>query len=193
MFADVPTCTIGQAGLIWGLSYRAAALKLGDFERMGLVKSVSIAARHFDPPTAPLHVHEPGTRIDRGRCRDLSALFRCRYRRAKVVPLRMFVATGKALNVLGFGDVKPSTPMTATHDILATDAFIANRHRGIWRYEPQPPGGRRKFEKQPDAGIFGPNGTPEVFIEIAGSYRADRVESLLEFSNGAGIPLEFWQ
>lgn len=193
LFAVVPVCIIRQAAVVWGLSYKAAALKLGDFERQGFVRSVSIATRLFDPPTAPLYVHPPGARIERDLCRELSATFRSRYRKAKVVPLRMFVATAKALNILGFGDVKPSTAFTATHDILSTDVFIANRHRGTYRAEPQPPGGRRNAEKQPDAGIFAPDGTPEVFIEIAGSYRPERVEALLEYSNGSGVPLELWQ
>lgn len=45
-----------------------------------------------------------------------------------------------------------------------------------------------KFEKQPDAGLFSPRGVPEVFIEIAGSYRAERLAALMEFSNGADVP-----
>lgn len=191
--AHVPACTIGQAGRIWGMSYRSAALKLGDFERSGLVRSVSFATRFFERPSAPLYVHEPKTEIVRERCRELSTLFRSRYRRTKVVPLRMFAVTTKTLNILGCVDVKPSTPMTASHDLLVTEVYLANRHRGIWKYEPEPPEGRRKFEKQPDAGLFGQDGTPDVFIEIAGSYRAERLAALMEFSNGSGVPLEFWQ
>lgn len=191
--AHVPACTIGQAARIWGMSYRSAALKLGDFERAGLVRSAAFVTRFFDRPTEPIHVHRPPTEIVREQCRQLSARFRARYRRAKIVPLRMFAVTSKALNILGCVDVKPSTPMTASHDLLVTEVFIANRHRGIWCYEPQPPEGRRKFEKQPDAGLFSPRGVPEVFIEIAGSYRAERLAALMEFSNGADVPLEFWQ
>lgn len=191
--AHVPACTIGQAGRIWGMSYRAAALKLGDFERQGLVRSVSFATRFFDRPTSPLYVHEPCTAIVPARCKELSALFRARYRKAKIVPLRMFAVTPKALNILGCVDVKPSTPMTASHDLLVTEVYLANRHRGVWRYEPEPPEGRRKFEKQPDAGLFSSDGIPQVFIEIAGSYRAERLAALMEFSNGSGVPLEFWQ
>lgn len=191
--AHVPACTIGQAGRIWGMSYRSAALRLGDFERLGLVQSAAFATRFFERPSAPVHIHRPQTEIVRGVCRELSGLFRSRYRRAKVVPLRMFAVTKRALNILGCVDVKPSTPMTASHDLLVTEVYLANRHRGIWRYEPEPPEGRRKFEKQPDAGLFAPDGTPEVFIEIAGSYRAERLAALMEFSNGSGIPLEFWQ
>lgn len=127
---------------------------------------------------------------------SVSSFLHCfapRYRKAKIVPLRMFAVTPKTLNILGCVDVKPSTPMTASHDLLVTEVYLANRHRGVWRYEPEPPEGRRKFEKQPDAGLFSSDGIPQVFIEIAGSYRAERLAALMEFSNGSGVPLEFWQ
>lgn len=87
--AHVPACTIGQAARIWGMSYRSAALKLGDFERAGLVRSAAFVTRFFDRPTEPIHVHRPPTEIVREQCRQLSARFRARYRRAKIVPLHV--------------------------------------------------------------------------------------------------------
>lgn len=102
-----------------------------------------------------------------------------------------FVPTRKALNIFGRLTAKSSCAFHASHDLLLCEIWIANRHRGLWVYEPQPPGGRADFEVQVDGGIFC-DGLPRVWIEAAGDYRADRIQKLLEFSNGSKVPLELW-
>lgn len=188
-------CTAWTAGLtaqLWGISPKAAAFRLHEFQRMGLVASVSIAVRYLPLSLTHLYRHDAKTAIDPEMCRELAARCAVRYRSAKIVTRTLYAVTRKARNILGGVGTKPTSPMTASHDLLLTEVFLASRHRGVWRYEPEPPGGRRAFEKQPDAGIFDAAGMPLVWVEIAGNYRAERFAKLLEYSNGSGIPLEVW-
>jgi hypothetical protein len=189
---DCPAWSDGLlARLVHAGNGAAARRDIGLLSRLGLIELRPFAVRTI-AVEAVHHRHEPGT--SHGDLpRRLSEFAVRRLHNAPRTTVNFAIPTQRAHKLFG-EKARAKNPCGFAHDLLLAEACVRTRRwtQGRWVYEAEPPGGRPMFEKQPDAAVLKPSGSPIVFVEAVGAYPADRIDDLMAYADGAGAPIEFW-
>jgi hypothetical protein len=165
---------------------------LDRFQNQGFIETKLVVTNVMTKPMNPLFVHRPDEIFGKEEASHLSSLGSERLAKSERKEVLLIWPTEKAFLIFGGAARKKGNPAALAHDIHLSWIHLANRHRGAWLHEPEPPTGRVKGEKIPDAAILDGKGFPKVFLESVGAYTIQRLKDLCSFSDGAEVPIEFW-
>lgn len=184
--------TARQLGEIWNSDPERTRVLARHYAEAGFLRMASAVIRSLPERKSPVFVHKPGNSFDDSLASELTAFFAKRFEGADADEVMLFMPTRKAYRMCGDDALKKGNHFGYGHDLHVTGIFLATRARGRWVYEPEPSGGRAYGQKQPDGGLFAPNGDIIAFCESVGAYRKPRLYDLCNYAEELNAPMEFW-
>lgn len=113
-------------------------------------------------------------------------------------PTRVFFAGPAAVRTYG-GCMKGhlSNIAQVSHDLHVTEVYLGFLERepeiaAAWVSEDELGESRKKFEKQPDAVLYGRDGKPRVAVEFGGLYGVDKLTAFHVDMERRALPYELW-
>lgn len=174
----------------WGRSRATASMKLLVSE--GWAHMQPVLSRDIHSPTVPLVDWKPGDLRP-----DFREAARILHRRAMTdaLPVRVVVASRRAVMLFGSGPVPPIKLTQMTHDLNVSEVYLHHRQLGFptgrWLSEDRLPGDW-PLRERPDALLRDEHGAIVRAVEYGGDYPARRLTQLHDGLQSIGLAYDLW-